>query len=175
MGLKFDSHIGVIQGYYHTFAAVFNDENMRKILLFCLFPVLLFSCGYPVDFYKDYKFDGMWQLKTVQYEDANGNEVSVNVDTIYYSFQREIMFSLTVLVTPEQAEYPFYGYVDILSDDKVRLTADNKNNSENRMKLFLEYSGWSAPSVDFEVIKYNKSDLILFDAGNEKTYTLKKF
>ena len=151
-----------------------NCKNMKKILLFCLFPVLLFSCGYQVDFYKDYKFNGMWQLKTVQYKDVNGNEICVNVDTVFYSFQREIMFSLTVLKTPKQAEYPFYGYVDILSGNQVRLTADSRNNNDSHIKRFLEYSGWSSPSVDFDVIKYNKSDLILFDGGNEKTFTLKK-
>jgi len=147
---------------------------MRKIklLFLCLLSLaLLGSCGYPVDFYKDFKFDGMWQLKTV--EDANGN--LSNVDTIYYSFQRETLFALTVLANPKQAEYPFYGYVEILSGDKVRLTADNKNNSDYRMKLFREYSGWSSLSVDFDIIKYNKSDLVLFDGGNGKTYTLKKF
>jgi hypothetical protein len=132
---------------------------------------LLVSCGYPVDFYKDYKFDGMWQLKTVQ--DVDGN--LSNVDTIYYSFQREVLFALTVLANPKQVEYPFYGYVEILSDNKMRLTADNKNDNDYRMKLFLEYSGWSSLSVDFDVIKYNKSDLVLFDGANGKTYTLKKF
>ena len=142
---------------------------MKKVLLvFCLLlPVLLVSC----DFYKNYRLDGMWQLKTVQYDDG---KVDI-VDTIFYSFHREVTFSFTVLENPKQALYPFYGYIDMPSDDKVHVLIDNKSGDINRLEYFREFSGWSATDIVFDIKKYSNSDLILFDSGNGKTFTLKKF
>ena len=142
---------------------------MKKVLLFfCLFlPVLLVSC----DYYKNYRLDGMWQLKTVQ--DADGKVVPV--DTVYYCFHREITFSYTVLENPKQALYPFYGYIDMPSDNKVHVLIDNKYDDNYRIENFLALSGWSSADIIFDIKKYNNSDLILFDSGNGKTYTLKKF
>ena len=142
---------------------------MKKIVLFfcLLMPVLLVSC----DIYKNYELDGMWQLKTVQ--DIDGKVVQV--DTVYYSFHREITFSFTVLENPKQALYPFYGYIDMPSGNKVHVLIDNKWKDDNRIERFLRLSGWSSADVTFDIKKYNSSDLVLFDAGNGKTYTLKKF
>ncbi|MCL2651834.1 MAG: lipocalin-like domain-containing protein [Candidatus Azobacteroides sp.] len=146
---------------------------MKKLLLFIniLLPVLLVSCGYSMDYYEHHKLDGMWQLKTVQ--DAEGNVIPV--DTVYYSFHREVIFSFTVLENPKQALYPFYGYIDMPSDNKVHVQIDNKFDDNNRIEYFLNLSGWSSTDVVFDIKKYNNSDLVLFDGGNGKTYTLKKF
>ena len=144
--------------------------------------LLLVSC----DYYKNYKLDGMWQLKTVQ--DTDGNITCV--DTIYYSFHREVVFSLTVLLNPKQARPPFYGYIEDekISDNKIHIKMDRKvkdNYSEeddnkelnyvDDFTYFLSFSGWSSADIVFDIKKYNKSDLVLFDSKNEKTYTLKKF
>ena len=115
--------------------------------------------------------DGMWQLKTVQ--DMDGNIIPV--DTIYYSFQREVVFSFTVLENPKFALYPIYGYMDMPSDNKVHVLIDMQTGENDNFEYFLSLSGWSSANVVFDIKKYNKSDLILFDSGNGKTYTLKKY
>ena len=139
----------------------------KRLLFFCLLlPVLLTSC----DFYKNFRLDGMWQLKTVQ--DIDGKVVQV--DTVYYSFRREVVFSFTVLENPKQALYPVYGYIDMPSDNKVHVLI-NKKSDEDNLEWFLELSGWSSTDVTFDIKKYDNSNLVLFDSGNGKTYTLKKF
>ena len=143
---------------------------MKKVLFFyLLLPALMLSCD-QIDQYRNYKLDGMWQLKTVQ--DMDGNEI--HVDTIYYSFQREAVFSFTVLNNPQSA-FVIYGYTDIPSDDKVHVLIDNKSSGDDNFERFLSFSGWSSADVVFNIKKYNKSNLVLFDSGNGKTYTLKKF
>ena len=145
---------------------------MRKVLLFfcLLLPLLLISCN-QLDQYKNYKLDGMWQLKTV--EDVDGNVF--HVDTIYYSFHREVIFSLTVLKNPEFALSPIYGYVDMPSADKVHVLIDDKSAGNDNFNRFLSLSGWSSADIVFDIKKYNSSDLVLFDSEVGKKYTLKKF
>lgn len=143
---------------------------MKKILLFfcLLLSVLLVSC----DQYRDFRLDGMWQLKTV--EDVDGN--IVQIDTVYYSFQREAVFSYTVLENLKYAMPPVYGYVDMPSDNEVHVLIDSRSGSRSgSLEWFLGLSGWSSHDVIFEIKKYNNTDLVLFDEGNGKTYTFKKF
>ena len=141
---------------------------MKNKILFSILSALLFvSC----DNYKNYRLDGMWQLKTIQ--DRNGNEVSV--DTVYYSFQRETVFSFTVLENPSYANYPFCGYMDMPSDNKVHVLIDSNSAGNDNFKRFLSISGWSSADIIFDIIKNNHANLVLFDSGNRKTYTLKKF
>jgi len=145
---------------------------MKKVLLFCclLLPVSWVSCD-KFDLYKNHKLDGMWQLKTVQ--DIDGKVVFV--DTIYYSFQRAAVFSFTVLETPTHAMQPIYGYVDMPSDDRVHVLIDYNSAKGGNFEWFHKLSGWSSLDVTFDIKKYNNTDLVLFDSGNGKTYTLKKF
>jgi len=144
---------------------------MKKVLSFsCLLSlVLLVSCSYSLDYYKDHKLDGMWQLKTVQ--DAEGNVTPV--DTVYYSFQREVIFSFTILQNPKQA-IQLYGYVDMPSDNQVHVLMDKTFAGDN-FERFLSLSNWSSADIVFDIKKYNSSDLVLFDSEDGKTYTLKKF
>jgi len=151
---------------------------MKKILLFGILSLLLLaSCDntksyeFSVDNYKNYKMDGMWQLKTVQ--DTNGSETQV--DTVFYSFHREVIFSFTFLDSPQYATYPFYGYIDMLSDNKVHVLMTGISTEPERIELFLSLSGWSSADVIFDIKEYNNKNLVLFDSGNGKTYTLKKF
>ena len=141
---------------------------MKNKLLFSILIALLFVSCYN---YKNYRLDGMWQLKTIQ--DANGNKNTV--DTVYYSFQRETVFSFTVLENPSYTNYPFYGYVDMPSGNKVHVLIDNNSAGNDNFKRFLSISGWSSADIVFDIKKYNHTNLILFDSGNSKTYTLKKF
>jgi len=129
---------------------------------------LLVSC----DRYKNYRLDGMWQLKTV--EDINGNKTKV--DTIYYSFQRETIFSLTILKDSKYAlTAPKYGYMDMPSNDKVHILIDRANNNKDNYSQFLSLSGWSSYDITFDIKNDSNNNLVLFDSGNGKTFTLKKF
>jgi len=140
---------------------------MKKGLLYIILSMFILAA---CDNYKSYPLDGMWQLKTVQ--DMNGNENKV--DTVFYSFHREVMFSVTILVNPKFSTYPFYGYMDMPSDNKLHLLLNNSAD-ENYVEWFLSFSGWSSADLTFDIKEYNSKNLVLFDSGNGKTYTLKKF
>jgi len=143
---------------------------MKKILIYSILSVLLISCD-QIKQYQNYRLDGMWQLKTVQ--DQYGNIIPV--DTIFYSFQRELIFSFTVLENSKVALSPVYGYVDMPSDHQVHVSIDEQAAGDYEFQRFLSLSGWSSADIVFEIKKYNTSDLVLFDQEYEKTYTLKKF
>ncbi len=134
---------------------------MKKIFLFfCLLSALLFtSC----DNYKNYELDGMWQLKTI--EDVEKN--IIEVDTVYYSFQRGEIFSFTQI--PDFANNPIYGYIDFPSDNQVHVQIDKQFAWID----FISLSGWSSTDVVFDIKKYDKTNLVLSENG--KTYTFKKF
>ena len=139
---------------------------MKKILFYNLLLLLLASC----DNYKNYRLDGMWQLKTVQDADEN----IIPVDTVFYSFQREVLFSFTLLDNPQQATV-IYGYMDMPADDKLHVLIDKNSAWGGDLDKFLNLSGWSSVDIVFDIKKYNHSELVLFDSENGKTYTLKKF
>jgi len=154
---------------------------MRKVLLYSvLSALLLVSC----ENFKNYRLDGMWQLKTIEYE--NG-DVDSNIDTVFYSFQRECVFSYIEI--PQRAFNPFYGYIiDMPSDNKIHIQMDKRwannyynwpdKNKEldyiNDFSHFLSFSGWSSADITFDIQKYDKSNLVLFDPKNGKKYTFKK-
>ena len=139
----------------------------KKILYIILSALLLASC----DNYKNYRLDGMWQLKTVK--DMNGNETQV--DTVFYSFQRETVFSFTILENSKSASYPFYGYMDMPSDNKIHVFMNGISIDPDRIKLFLSLSEWSSPDITFDIKSNSNSNLVLFDSENGKTFILKKF
>ena len=152
---------------------IFQFQPMKKILLCSLLLFLFLSCeqiNNQIDNYKNYRLDGMWQLKTVGNVDGN----TIPVDTVYYSFQRETVFSFTLLENPQKATV-VYGYLDMPSSDRVHVLIDKNSAFGGDINLFLNLSGWSSADVVFDIKKYNHSDLVLFDSGNGKTYTLKKF
>ena len=113
----------------------------------------------------------MWQLKTVK--DINGNETQI--DTVFYCFHRETVFSFAVLENSKSATYPFYGYVDMSSDNKVRVVINNISTEPEHIELFLSFSAWSSADIIFDIKNYNNTNLVLFDSVNGKTFILKKF
>ena len=139
----------------------------KNLLLGLLSTILLVSC----ENYKNYKLDGMWQLKTIK--DTNGK--ITQVDTVFYSFRREVVFSFTITENSQFASYPFYGYMDIPSGDKVHVLMHGISIDPDRIELFLLLSGWSSADITFDIINYTNTSLVLFDNENGKTFTLKKF
>jgi len=141
---------------------------MKKKLLFGILSMLLLvSC----DYYKNHRLDGMWQLKTIK--DSNGNETQV--DTVFYSFQNEVVFSFTVTAdNSKSVSYPYYGYMDMPSVDKVHVLIDRISDTEH-IESFLSLSGWSSADIIFDIKDYTNKNLVLFDSESGNTFTLKKF
>ena len=154
---------------------------MRKILLYSMLSVLLLvSC----ENFKNYRLDGMWQLKTIEQEDGSINYV----DTVFYSFQRECVFSY--ISVPRHAFNPFYGYIiDMPSDNKIHIQMDKRRandyntwkDDENKVldyiydfRYFLSFSDWSSADIVFDIKQYDKSKLVLYDSVSGKIFTLKK-
>jgi hypothetical protein len=126
-----------MSSYCFTFASCQGFENkillVTKSLLYSILVALsLVSC----DNYKNYRLDGMWQLKTVQNEERS----EIKVDTVFYSFQRETVFSFTLLENSKFAAYPVYGYMNMLSDHKVHILIHNYSD-DSYIKQFLSLSG----------------------------------
>ena len=146
---------------------------MKKNLLCSILSITLILLFFSCSGFKTYKLDGMWQLKTV--EDNGGNEIKV--DTVFYSFERETIFSFTTTTeNSKSASHLFLGYMDMPSGDKVHVQLNDifTGNTEN-INLFLSLSGWSSADITFDIKKYNSSNLVLFDNGTGKTFTLRKF
>jgi len=139
---------------------------MKKIFFCILLLLLSVSCFK----YKHYRLEGMWQLKTVQ--DTNGN--TVQVDTVFYSFQREALFSFTLLENPKEATI-FYGYVDMPADNKVHVKIDRNMHGNDDFEWFLSLSGWSSADLVFDIENNRHENLVLFDSENGKRYTFKKY
>ena len=113
----------------------------------------------------------MWQLKTIK--DSNGNETQV--DTVFYSFQNEVVFSFTVTAdNSKSVSYPYYGYMDMPSVDKVHVLIDRISDTEH-IESFLSLSGWSSADIIFDIKDYTNKNLVLFDSESGNTFTLKKF
>ncbi|WP_280698248.1 lipocalin-like domain-containing protein [Dysgonomonas sp. PH5-45] len=136
---------------------------MKRVLYLCLgLLFLLVSCNDD----SEHRMNGMWQLKTV--EDTNGN--TTHVDTVYYSFQRQAVFSFTHLINENEAEV-YYGYVDFPADDKVQISIDQRY----RVDDFLKYSGWTDFDNTFIIKKVDGKRLVLLSEVDKKTYTFKKY
>ena len=152
-------------------------KNLFGSVLSILSILSLVSCdkiSQQADNYKNYRLDGMWQLKTVK--DSNGNET--RVDTVFYSFQREVIFSFTVTEdNSKSAIPPRYGYVDMPSGNQVHVLMANCYNPDfaGYIETFLSLSGWSSADITFDIKTSDKTNLVLFDKETGKTYTLKKF
>lgn len=67
--------------------------------------------------------NGMWQLKTIE----GKNQAIQTVDTIYYSFQRQAVFSYTLLnqgKTKATSAVVFYGYVNFPDNNTLSIAMD---------------------------------------------------
>lgn len=106
--------------------------------------------------------NGMWQLKSAK--DTEGN--IYNVDTIFYSFQRQSIFSYTLLENKDTAII-LYGYIDFPSNNLLHIKMDKKNGYS------LNYLPWKSEEITYEILKLSSSELIL--SCNDSIYNFKKF
>ncbi|GHT42294.1 hypothetical protein FACS189437_10130 [Bacteroidia bacterium] len=109
--------------------------------------------------------NGMWQLKTIV--DEKGNVQAV--DTIYYSFQRQAVFSYTVLnanpANPDPTEL-FYGYIDFPAENKLHILIDEKYIWEASLALML----WHDRQTTYDILKLNSKELILGQDGTQYNF-----
>lgn len=129
----------------NTFAKKFkhyillSGRNMKKLICFLL-PVLgLLSGGCSDEV--EHRASGQWQLKTMEKEGV----VSV-VDTVFFAFQRGLIFSFTILTTPDEANVS-YGYLEVPAENEFRVAMDTSRNEYgdflNIKDYLLKPYGWT--------------------------------
>ncbi|MDR0682252.1 MAG: lipocalin-like domain-containing protein [Dysgonamonadaceae bacterium] len=128
------------------------------IILFCFSSCLDFNLP---------NVNGMWQLKTIQDE----NENIQTVDTIFYSFQRQAIFSYTILQEKEneaETSILIYGFIDFPDNDQLHIQLDEKQ--KNLAHLLI----WEGKSdVTYNIVKLDSKKMVLFNDG--KTYNFIKY
>ncbi|MDR0799490.1 MAG: lipocalin-like domain-containing protein [Dysgonamonadaceae bacterium] len=101
--------------------------------------------------------NGMWQLKTI--EDEQGSHA---VDTIFYSFQRQAIFSYTVLYPPERwpmEKEILYGYIDFPASDQLHIQLDPRYHIIKNLTL------WKDTAVTYTIKELNTHRLVLSHSG----------
>jgi hypothetical protein len=106
--------------------------------------------------------NGMWQLKTI--EDANHQTQSV--DTIFYSFQRQAIFSYTV-VHQDKSDPPIYGFIDFPDKDHLHILLDTGSEWQKEQVL------WKEMNVTYEILLLNSKYMQL--SQNGIVYSFNKF
>lgn len=137
---------------------------MKKILFLGGFCLLIFYACLDTSLPN---VNGMWQLKTIQSEDGSVQLV----DSAYYSFQRQTIFTYTLLYKDAnnvEKAHVLYGYVYFPEERKMKIQLD-KMYSEYQFEFFP----WIEMEVNFDIVKINSKEMILFSEG--KTFNFIKF
>jgi hypothetical protein len=118
------------------------------------------------------EINGMWQLKTIQDENQNIR----NFDTIFYSFQRQSIFSYTEVHEREgeaATSTIIYGYIDFPENDLLHIQLDKGYYGAARLLPW----NWGKENPLYEathdILKLDSKNLILF--YNKKTYSFIKY
>lgn len=117
---------------------------MKKYGLLFLVFLLCVSCDNEVT---TPKLVGKWQLKTVE---KNGTETPV--DTVWYNFQSESIFSVQVYVPQQDTVLVLLGFKT--ENEKVL-------SIQLQSEAYLEYSDWGGTERLFTIEKLNKKNLKL--------------
>ena len=127
----------------------------KHVLLSILLGCFLVSCINSV--WPD--VDGMWQLKTI--EDKTGHIQTV--DTIYYSFQAQRLFTFTQLnAGPMQFEPVFimYGYVYFPDKDHMNIQLDPAHG------MLFSLMPWDLENTTYSIRKLTSKEMILENEGD---------
>ena len=116
---------------------------MKKYCLIFFTFIFYFSC----DDIPNSELAGKWQLKTVE-----KNGVETLVDTVWYNFQSESVFSIQVYVPQQDAVFVLQG---------LRTQKDNIISIELESEAYLNYSDWNSINRSFTIDKINRKKLIL--------------
>lgn len=118
-----------------------------KQLLFAIFISFLFFVACSDG--DNPAINGMWQLKTI----VDGSDHAVQVDTIFYAFQRQSIFSYTVL-QQENASI-IYGFIDFPDNDHLHILLDKSYYSQASFVL------WKDTGTVYDIIRLDAKHLTL--------------
>ncbi len=141
---------------------------MKKIL-FSVFIFLFFlSCSDE----PEHRISGQWQLKEI-----TENGLTSKVDTLFYSFQRGVIFAFTALINPDSTSIS-YGYLDFPSEREMVISMDTTKDTSGSYYLnmpgdFKRLSGWDDYTQQFRIEKIDHKKLILSSAS--KIYYFNKY
>ena len=90
---------------------------------------------------------GKWQLKTIE-----KNGVETPVDTVWYNFQSESVFSIQVYVPQQDAVFVLLG---------MRTQEGDIISIELESESYIDYSDWSNVSRSFTIDKVGVKKLVL--------------
>ncbi|MDR1526949.1 MAG: lipocalin-like domain-containing protein [Dysgonamonadaceae bacterium] len=110
--------------------------------------------------------NGMWQLTSIQ--DRTG--CTQTIDTIYYSFQGQKLFTCTLLNAGPLYSDPtivLYGYVNFPAQNQLHIQMDQWTAP------YLSFLPWRSESVNYFIRKLTSKEMILEDDG--VIYRLNKF
>ncbi|MDR2682662.1 MAG: hypothetical protein LBB64_02185 [Dysgonamonadaceae bacterium] len=108
----------------------------------------------------------MWQLTAIQ--DAGGR--TQTVDTIYYSFQGDKLFTYTLLnagLIQSDPTLVLYGYVYFLDQNRLQIQMDKSGGD------FFSFLLWRSESVTYTIRKRTSREMILEEG--ETVYHFVKF
>jgi hypothetical protein len=132
--------------------------NMKKLFFSSIIALVLFAaCSDDTS-----SINGMWQLKTIQ--DTNGNIQSI--DTVYYGFQHEEIFSYTIL--HERKDKPataqiIYGYSDFPAEKQLHLQVDKKGDINVKIKFLTLWN--NEPEITYDILQLEAKKLTLSHEG----------
>ena len=122
-----------------------------KQLLFAIFiPFLFFVACSDGD---NPAINGMWQLKTIE----DSTRAVQQVDTIFYAFQRQAIFSYTVLYGEEASI--LYGFIDFPNNDHLHILLDKSYYSQASFVL------WKDTGTVYDIIRLDAKHLTLSQSG----------
>ena len=110
--------------------------------------------------------NGMWQLKTIEDE----NHVISPIDTIFYSFQRQAIFSYTILHEKENVAATaeiLFGYVNFPSDKKMLIQLDK------RYHVLQSKTFWNDSVVTYDILQLSAKKMVLSE--DNKIYSFVKY
>lgn len=129
------------------------------VLLFLLASSFFYSCDGG-----DSKMNGYWKLTSIKLPD----QTELAVDSQFYAFQKEEVFSFTRLLSGKQSDI-CYGYADYPDKEHVHIVIDQNHTSLD----FPTVSHWNSFDALFE-IKTNTTGSLILEKG-DTLFILKKF
>jgi hypothetical protein len=110
----------------------------------------------------------MWQLHTIQDEN---NRIEM-VDTIFYAFQRQTLFSYTIIDEEVGRSDQIYGYIDFPDNDHLHILLDERFHDCCRPAIW-EVNGKRQIAITYAIVRLDSKHLTL--SHDKKTYHFTKF
>ena len=131
-----------------------------KLLIVVLVAFVYYACSNETS----HKINGYWQLQHVTY--PNGKIEFV--DTVFYAFQNQAVFSFTTLINADSTSIS-YGYLDLPEENQIYIKMDLNHSDPD----FLTLSGWASTNETF-VIDFQGNKMEMIDS-QERVLQFKRF